>query len=63
MKRGGKAVCQALDAALSAHGLEDKVAIRNWLLKTGTKSSYARQNPLQPNSSCTNSALMDKHLS
>jgi len=28
MKRGGKAVCQALEAALSAHGLEDKVAIK-----------------------------------
>jgi len=27
MKRGGKAVCQALEA-LSAHGLEDKVAIK-----------------------------------
>jgi len=27
MKRGGKAVCH-LEAALSAHGLEDKVAIK-----------------------------------
>jgi len=36
MKRGGKAVCQALEA-LSAHGLEDKVAIKGTgCMKTAT---------------------------
>ena len=28
MKRGGKAVCQALEAALSDRGLEDQVTIK-----------------------------------
>jgi len=31
MKRGGKAVCQAIDAALSAHRLEDICNHWNWL--------------------------------
>jgi len=62
MKRGGKAVCQALEAALSAHGLEDKVAIKGTGCETAKqdKSSYARQNPLQPNSNlCTHGQTFD----
>jgi len=43
MKRGGK-VCQALEAALSAHGLEDKVAIKG----TGCMKTAAGPNLVMP---------------
>ena len=67
MKRGGKAVCQAIDAALSAHGLEDQVAI----IGTGCmKNCKAGPNLVMPDKTRYSRiqavqipALMDKHLS
>lgn len=67
MKRGGKAVCQAIDAALSAHRLEDQVAI----IGTGCmKNCKAGPNLVMPDKTRYSRiqavqipALMDKHLS
>lgn len=66
MKRGGKAVCQAIEAALSARGLEDEVAIKG----TGCmKNCKAGPNLVMPDKTRYNriqgveiSALMDKHF-
>jgi len=67
MKRGGKAVCQTINAALSAHGLEDQVAI----IGTGCmKNCKAGPNLVMPDKTRYSRiqavqipALMDKHLS
>lgn len=66
MKRGGKAVCQALEAALSARGLEDQVAIKG----TGCmKNCKAGPNLVMPDKTRYNRiqdqqipAIMDKHF-
>ncbi|MDZ8051499.1 MAG: (2Fe-2S) ferredoxin domain-containing protein [Aulosira sp. ZfuVER01] len=66
MKRGGKAVCQALEAALSDHGLEDQVTIKG----TGCmKNCKAGPNLVMPDKTRYSRiqagqvpALMDKHF-
>ncbi|MEH1899012.1 MAG: (2Fe-2S) ferredoxin domain-containing protein [Nostoc sp.] len=66
MKRGGKAVCQALEAALSDRGLEDKVTIKG----TGCmKNCKAGPNLVMPDKTRHSRiqatqvpALMDKHF-
>lgn len=66
MKRGGKAVCQAIDAALSAHGLEHEVAI----VGTGCmKNCKAGPNLVMPDKTRYSRiqaaqipALMNKHV-
>lgn len=66
MKRGGKAVCQALEAALSNRGLEDQVTIKG----TGCmKNCKAGPNLVMPGktrytrvSAAQVPALMDKHF-
>ena len=66
MKRGGKAVCQALEAALSDRGLEDQVTIKG----TGCmKNCKAGPNLVMPDKtrhsriqSAQVPALMDKHF-
>ncbi|MEA5601537.1 (2Fe-2S) ferredoxin domain-containing protein [Nostoc sp. UHCC 0252] len=66
MKRGGKAVCQALEAALSDRGLEDQVTIKG----TGCmKNCKAGPNLVMPDKTRHSriqapqvSALMDKHF-
>jgi (2Fe-2S) ferredoxin len=66
IKRGGKAVCQALEAALSDRGLEDQVTIKG----TGCmKNCKAGPNLVMPDKSRHSriqathvSALMDKHF-
>ncbi|HYW19604.1 MAG TPA: (2Fe-2S) ferredoxin domain-containing protein [Nodularia sp. (in: cyanobacteria)] len=66
MKRGGKAVCQALEAALSNRGLEDKVTIKG----TGCmKNCKAGPNVVMPDKTrysripCTQvPVIMDKHF-
>ncbi|GAB1538021.1 hypothetical protein NUACC21_06770 [Scytonema sp. NUACC21] len=67
MKRGGKQVCQALEAAISARGLESEVTIKGTgcmkdckagpNLVMPDKSRYSRINAAQV------PALMDKHFS
>ncbi|MEA5623010.1 (2Fe-2S) ferredoxin domain-containing protein [Nostoc sp. UHCC 0251] len=66
MKRGGKAVCQALEAALSDRGLEDQVTIKG----TGCmKNCKAGPNLVMPDKTRHSRiqaaqvpALMDKHF-
>ncbi len=66
MKRGGKAVCQALEAALSDRGLEDQVTIKG----TGCmKNCKAGPNLVMPDKTRHSriqatqvAALMDKHF-
>ena len=66
MKRGCKAVCQAIEAALSARGLEDEVAIKG----TGCMNNCkAGPNLVMPDKTRYNRiqgveipALMDKHF-
>lgn len=66
MKRGGKAVCQALEAALSDRGLEDQVTIKG----TGCmKNCKAGTNLVMPDKTRHSRiqatqvpALMDKHF-
>ncbi|WP_392481177.1 (2Fe-2S) ferredoxin domain-containing protein [Nostoc sp. C110] len=66
MKRGGKAVCQALEAALSDRGLEDQVTIKG----TGCmKNCKAGPNLVMPDKTRHSriqaaqiSRLMDKHF-
>ena len=66
MKRGGKAVCQALEAALSDRGLEDQVTIKG----TGCmKNCKAGPNLVMPDKTRHSQiqatqvpALMDKHF-
>lgn len=66
MKRGGKAVCQALEAALSNRGLEDQVTIKG----TGCmKKCKAGPNIVMPDKtrysripSTQVPAIMDKHF-
>lgn len=66
MKRGGKAVCQAIEAALSARGLEDQVGIKG----TGCmKNCKAGPNLVMPDKTRYNRiqaaqipAVMDKHF-
>jgi NADH:ubiquinone oxidoreductase subunit E len=66
MKRGGKAVCQALEAALSDRGLEDQVTIKG----TGCmKNCKAGPNLVMPDKTRYSriqaaqvSTLMDKHF-
>ncbi|OUL17562.1 (2Fe-2S) ferredoxin domain-containing protein [Nostoc sp. 106C] len=66
MKRGGKAVCQALEAALSDRGLEDQVTIKG----TGCmKNCKAGPNLVMPDKTRYSRiqagqvpALMDKHF-
>ncbi|AFZ27144.1 NADH:ubiquinone oxidoreductase 24 kD subunit [Cylindrospermum stagnale PCC 7417] len=66
MKRGGKAVCQALEAALSDRGLEDQVTIKG----TGCmKNCKAGPNLVMPDKTRYSriqapqvSAIMDKHF-
>jgi (2Fe-2S) ferredoxin len=66
MKRGGKAVCQALEAALSNRGLEDQVTIKG----TGCmKNCKAGPNVVMPGktrysriSAAQVPAIMDKHF-
>jgi (2Fe-2S) ferredoxin len=66
MKRGGKAVCQALEAALSNRGLEDQVTIKG----TGCmKNCKAGPNLVMPGktrysrvAAAQVPALMDKHF-
>ena len=66
MKRGGKAICQAIDAALSDRGLEEEVTIKG----TGCmKNCKAGPNLVMPDKtrysriqSAQIPALMDKHL-
>ena len=66
MKRGGKAICQALQAALNAHGLESQVTIKgigcmknckagpNLVMPDKTRHSRIKATQI--------AALMDKHL-
>ena len=67
MKRGGKAVCQALQAALSDRGLEDEISIKGTgclkqckagpnLVVMPDKTRYSRINAAQI------SELVDKHF-
>ncbi|MGD1872747.1 MAG: (2Fe-2S) ferredoxin domain-containing protein [Mastigocoleus sp.] len=66
MKRGGKALCQAMEAAISDRGLEDQVAIKG----TGCmKTCKAGPNLIMPDKTRYNkiqakevNALMDRHF-
>ena len=66
MKRGGKAVCQALEAALSNRGLEDQVTIKGTGCMKKCKAGPNLVMPDKTRHSCIKAAqvpaIMDKHF-